>query len=149
MLPVNLPPNFRIVARDFANSLRANCANGMPAQPENQLKAPVQSLLKAITTGVLTRTEVQEANGSGRPDSSFVELKAPSHGASTNRFKGHDKAQWEKFSARPNILYTDACEWALRKDGKQTEQNDKPSSSALTASSKNRPLPSTMPLSPR
>ena len=47
----------------------------------------------------------------------YVELKAPGSGAQTSRFKGHDKKQWEKFKALPNLLYTDSIEWALYRSG--------------------------------
>ena len=62
----------------------------------------------------------------GRPDigvevagalCGHVELKAPGFGAQTKKFKGRDLAQWKKFSALPNILYTDAFEWALYRTG--------------------------------
>ena len=134
-LPVNLPPKFRAAARDFADTLRASFASGMPAQPEDQLKGPVQALLATVTHGVLTKTEAQVHDLGGRPDigvevnqalCGFVELKAPGHGAGTRKFKDRDKRQWEKFSALPNILYTDACEWALYRTGAQTEQDKKP-----------------------
>src|ERR1035438_2525420 len=58
-LPENLPPKFRTAARDFADTLRASFASGMPAQPEDQLKGPVQALLATVTRGVLTKTEVR------------------------------------------------------------------------------------------
>ncbi|MEI7940039.1 MAG: type ISP restriction/modification enzyme [Verrucomicrobiota bacterium] len=134
-LPANLPPKFRTAARDFADTLRASFASGMPAQPEDQLKGPVQALLATVTRGVLTKTEAQVHDLGGRPDigvevnqalCGFVELKAPGHGAGTRKFKDRDKRQWEKFSALPNILYTDACEWALYRTGAQTEQDNKP-----------------------
>ena len=134
-LPVNLPPKFRTGARDFADTLRASFASGMPAQPEDQLKGPVQALLATVTRGVLTKTEAQVQDLGGRPDigvevskalCGFVELKAPGYGATTRKFKDRDKRQWEKFSALPNILYTDVCEWALYRTGAQTEQDKKP-----------------------
>ena len=31
--------------------------------------------------------------------------------------KGRDKAQWLKFTALPNLIYTDACERALYRSG--------------------------------
>ena len=134
-LPANLPPKFRTAARDFADTLRASFASEMSAQPEDQLKGPVQALLATVTRGVLTKTEAQVHDLGGRPDigvevskalCGFVELKAPGYGAATRKFKDRDKRQWEKFSALPNILYTDACEWALYRTGAQTEQDKKP-----------------------
>ncbi len=126
-LPVNLPAGFRAAAQRFADELRANFAAGIPAQPEDQLKAPVSALIRAVTANVLTRTEAQVHDLGGRPDigvsvrgalCGYVELKAPGFGARTNRFRGRDKDQWEKFKALPNVLYTDSVEWALYRSGK-------------------------------
>ncbi len=87
-LPINLPSEFRAAASEFAETLRASFASGMSAQPEDQLKAPVQALLKAVVSNVLTKTEAHVDNG--RPDigvevrkalCGFVELKAPGFGA--------------------------------------------------------------------
>ena len=134
-LPANLPEAFRTAARDFADKLRASFASGMPAQPEDQLKGPVQALLATVTHGVLTKTEAHVHDLGGRPDigvevrkalCGFVELKAPGLGAQTKKLKDRDKRQWNKFSALPNILYTDALEWALYRTGVQSEQDKKP-----------------------
>jgi len=48
----------------------------------------------------------------------YIELKAPTKGADTSKYKGRDKSQWERFSALPNILYSDGIEWALYRGGK-------------------------------
>ena len=134
-LPANLPLKFRTAANEFADQLHACFASKMPAQPEDQLKGPVQALLVSVRDEVLTKTEAQVDDLGGRPDigvqvrqalCGFVELKAPGLGAQTRKFKGRDKAQWEKFTALPNILYTDAFEWALYRTGVQTEQSKKP-----------------------
>ncbi len=47
----------------------------------------------------------------------YVELKAPGAGAKAERFKGRDRAQFERFTALPNLLYGDGNEWALYRDG--------------------------------
>lgn len=134
-LPTTVHAAFRAAAHRYADTLRASFASGLPAQPEDQLKAPVADLLKSVRPGVATKTEAHAAEVGGRPDigvevaralCGFVELKAPGHGARTRYFKGRDKAQWQKFSALPNILYTDALEWALYRTGTQTEQDKKP-----------------------
>lgn len=67
-LPANLPINFRTAAHQFADDLRANFASGIPAQAEDQLKAPVQALLRAVAGNVITRTEAQLYQIGGRPD---------------------------------------------------------------------------------
>jgi hypothetical protein len=112
--------SFQAAAENFANDLQKSFASRMPAQPEDQLKGPVQALLKAARAGVITKTEAQVQDLGGRPDigvevagtlCGHVELKAPGFGAQAHKFKGRDLAQWKKFAALPNILYTDACEW--------------------------------------
>ncbi len=48
----------------------------------------------------------------------FIEVKAPGKGADPRRFKdGHDRAQWEKLSSLPNLLYTDGNAFSLWRDG--------------------------------
>lgn len=130
-LLANLPAAFRTAAHRFADELRANFAARIPAQPEDQLKPPVQVLLRAVRENVQTRTEAQVQDLGGRPDigvsvrqalCGFVELKAPGLGARTNRFRGRDKEQWEKFKELPNVLYTDSVEWALYRSGVQQPQ---------------------------
>jgi hypothetical protein len=134
-LPANLPTAFRAAAHTFADKLHEVFASGLPAQPEDQLKAPVQNLLATVTSGVLTKTEAQLEELSGRPDigvevnrllCGFVELKAPGLGVTKSKLKGRNKAQWDKFKELPNILYTDALEWVLYRTGKETEEGGRP-----------------------
>ncbi len=118
-----------IVAK-FADAVTDNFKLPVSAQPEDQLKAPVGDLLRE--TGVLTnlnvtwRTEVHPDDIDGRPDlgvvaggllTGHVELKRPGLGARPEYFKGHNKAQWEKFKALPNLIYTDGGEWSLYRSG--------------------------------
>ena len=134
-LSSNLPESFRTAANQYADEIKTAYSSTMAAQSEDQLKLPVQTLLRSMRKGVNTLTEAQVADLGGRPDigvevskalCGFVELKAPGHGANTRRFRDRDKRQWEKFTALPNILYTDGLEWALYRSGKQTEQDDRP-----------------------
>jgi hypothetical protein len=37
-LPIHIPEDFRLAARQFANEIRASFASGIPAQAEDQLK---------------------------------------------------------------------------------------------------------------
>ena len=117
---------FKKALEKFADDLKANFASKLLAQPEDQLKGPVQALIKATRAGVITKTEAQVKDLGGRPDigvevvgalCGHVELKAPGFGAQTKKFKGKDLVQWKIFSALPNILYTDAFEWALYRSG--------------------------------
>lgn len=82
--------------------------------------------MREVRTRVLTKTEAHVDGLGGRPDigvevqdalCGHVELKAPGAGAQAQRFKGRDRAQWQKFKALPNLIYTDACEWALYRSG--------------------------------
>lgn len=48
----------------------------------------------------------------------FVEVKAPGKGADPRRFRDrHDKAQWEKLKAIPNLVYTDGQSFSLWRYG--------------------------------
>ena len=114
----------------FANTVSNNFKQLVHAQPEDQLKAPVGELL--LATGKLTglevnwRSEVHPDDVDGRPDigvtvgrllTGLVELKRPGLGARPEHFTGHNRAQWEKFKALPNLIYTDGAEWSLYRSG--------------------------------
>lgn len=128
-LPANLPAAFQSAFDQYALDLREIAKSLIAkAQPEDQLKPPVQNLLRAAVLGIETRSEVATGEGEGRPDigvavcrllCGYVELKAPGFGANTSLFKDHNKRQWEKFRALPNILYTDGLEWALYRSGER------------------------------
>ena len=49
----------------------------------------------------------------------YVELKAPGIGATTSRFTGRNAEQWKRFSAIPNLIYSDGNDWALYRYGEQ------------------------------
>ena len=114
----------------FADTVSNNFKQLVPAQPEDQLKAPVGELL--LATGKLTglevswRFEVHPDDVDGRPDigvtvggllNGLVELKRPGLGARPEHFTGHNRAQWERFKALPNLIYTDGAEWSLYRSG--------------------------------
>ena len=103
-------------------------------EPEDQLRAPFEQLLKEMAdiSGFLPShiTAVGETSLSElktRPDYSvtvqnaligFVELKAPGKGADPRRFRdAHDKSQWEKLRSLPNLLYTDGNQFSLWQNG--------------------------------
>lgn len=117
----------------FAQALRRGLSEQLQAQPEDQLKGPVQTLLRAagraLGRRVETASEVRIAGLGARPDvgvlvdgllCGHVELKAPGKGARAERLKGGDKTQWEKFRALPNLIYTDGHEWALYHSGERS-----------------------------
>ena len=121
---------FAEVVGEFADKVANNFSQPVSAQPEDQLKFPVGELLRA--TGGLTglevnwRTEVRHDDVDGRPDiglttngllTGHVELKRPGTGARPEHFKGHNKDQWQRFKALPNLIYTDGSEWSLYRSG--------------------------------
>lgn len=99
--------------------------------PEDQLRTPLDTFLRAMA-GVLGYAdvnvigEVKMADVSSRPDfaitigdalTGFVEIKALGKGADPRRYKGHDKAQFERLRLLPNVLYTDSQSWSLWQNG--------------------------------
>jgi hypothetical protein len=129
-LPNNLPESFLQALHEAGTELRANFRSIQPANPEDQLKGPIQRIFAAAAAGVVTRTEARVAN-IGRPDISvdvngelcgFIELKAPGKGARPERFRDRDREQWLKFKDLPNLFYTDGVEWALYQGGAIVEK---------------------------
>jgi len=103
-------------------------------QPEDQLRAPLESLISGFANlcgvGAENVVAVGEAHLSDlhtRPDyavqvkgalAGHVEVKAPGKGADPNRFRDrHDVEQWKKLKALPNLVYTDGNEFSLWRDG--------------------------------
>lgn len=127
-LPANLPPAFVEACASYSRALREIARSHIAAaQPEDQLKAPVQQLIRSVAARVETRTEVRVGELDARPDigvavqrllCGYVELKAPGTGARTAAFRDRNKAQWERLRVLPNLLYTDGLEFALYRDGK-------------------------------
>lgn len=126
-----MPSTLYNILRQFASEASSKLALPSAGGSEDQLRAPVEQLIveaaglfhiKAICQG-----EVQ-IPGIGRPDfgvyldgvlCGYVEIKQPGKGAETERYRGHDKRQWENFKALPNVLYTDGNEWALYGGGER------------------------------
>jgi hypothetical protein len=124
------------VVSDFGRAAKSKLSNpAATGQPEDQLRAPFEQMLAGVATlcnfpsgAVVAVGEASQRELKTRPDYSitvnkalvgFVELKAPGKGANPLRFKDpHDKAQWEKLSSLPNILYTDGNSFSLWQDGK-------------------------------
>lgn len=125
-----IDPRISVALEAFATTLTTNFSTLVPAQPEDQLKGPMQTLLAAAGVAfgrtVVTRTEARVDELGGRPDlgvavdgllTGHLELKAPGKGARPDRFLGSDKVQWEKFKALPNLIYTDGSDWSLYRSG--------------------------------
>lgn len=109
-------------------------AVAITGSPEDQLRGPIEALLMdlaAIAGFEPARLTIVGESSLGelhvRPDlaisyadalTGFVELKAPGKGADPRRFRTeHDKSQWRKLQALPNLLYTDGGEFSLWRDG--------------------------------
>lgn len=117
---------------EFGASAKAKLNEG--GQPEDQLRNPIEQLFKALSgecghaSGALVLVgEKSLAELRTRPDFAvhmnkaligFVEVKAPGKGADPRKFKDkHDKEQWDKLKALPNLLYTDGNALSLWRNG--------------------------------
>ena len=116
----------------FGASAKAKLNEG--GQSEDQLRNPLEQLFAALSLeiglpkGALTLVgEKSLAELRTRPDFAvnvqkaligFIEVKAPGKGADPRKFKDkHDKEQWDKLKALPNLLYTDGNAFSLWRDG--------------------------------
>ena len=117
--------------REFAAEVTAKSGGAVTGEPEDQLRAPFETLMAAVGTelgkNVVCVGETRLADRQGKPDygvtergllTGYAELKAPGKGANAARYTGHDGQQFKRFSQLPNILYTDGNEWAVYRYGK-------------------------------
>lgn len=127
--------DLRSAVSAFGADAKAKLSNpGASGQPEDQLRAPLERLLKDLAelggmprSAVAAVGETSLADLKTRPDYAvtvrgalvgFLEVKAPGKGADPRRFKDpHDRAQWDKLRSLPNLLYTDGNEFALWRSG--------------------------------
>ncbi|MFD9306019.1 type ISP restriction/modification enzyme [Streptomyces sp. NPDC060048] len=103
-------------------------------QPEDQLRAPVESLATSLAAicglapsrfALIGESSLKDLKT--RPDYAvtyenlllgFIEIKAPGKGSDPRKFKdAHDKDQWKKLKALPNLIYTDGASFSLWRDG--------------------------------
>ena len=116
----------------FAASVTTKSTQITAGQPEDQLRGPFETFMEdaaqALGWKVVCTGETPIPDRIGKPDyavhlnqllAGYVELKAPGVGATHDRFKGHNRDQFKRFSAIPNILYTDGNEWALYRSGER------------------------------
>ena len=121
----------------FGAATKAKLSNiAATGQREDQLRGPLEALLPALAealgqpTGATTLVgETAHAATGTRPDYSvvvanaligFIEVKAPGKGADPRKFSDpHDKAQWDKLKALPNLLYTDGNSFSLWRNGER------------------------------
>lgn len=126
------PEQFHAALQDFADSVKTKFALGGSGEPEDQLRAPIETLFEAFGQIIHRETvltgEPHLKEQLGKPDFAahdrkltigYVEAKAPGKGADTASYKGHDLEQWQRFKSVPNILYTDGNDWALYKSGER------------------------------
>ena len=121
----------------FGARTKAKLSNAaIKGGPEDQLGGPLEALFldlaeiaglprEAVSfVGETTLRDLQT-----RPDFAvlvndalvgFIEVKAPGKGANPKRFSNpHDKAQWAKLQALPNLIYTDGQSFSLWHDGER------------------------------
>ena len=121
--------------RKFADAVTAKTNTLAAGEPEDQLRGPfetfIQEVGQALSLEVVSTGETRLAGRLGKPDyavhaakllSGYVELKAPGIGANPKHFRGHNKDQWKRFSAIPNLIYTDGNEWGLYRTGERQRQ---------------------------
>ncbi|MCH8252180.1 MAG: DNA methyltransferase, partial [Planctomycetes bacterium] len=121
--------------QDFAVAVTAKMTQLTAGEPEDQVRGPFEnfmgSVARALGWNCVCTGETPLPDRLGRPDyalhlnkllAGYVELKAPGVGATAKRFKGHNRDQFKRFSAIPNILYTDGNEWALYRGGQLVDK---------------------------
>ena len=119
----------------FAASVTDKMAQLILGEPEAQIRSPFETFMhdaaSVLGWNVDLTDETSLPDRLGRPDyavhlnqllAGYVELKAPGVGVTATRFRGHNRDQFKRFSAIPNILYTDGNEWALYRDGKLVDR---------------------------
>ena len=131
--------------QSFAEAVRASISQLTHGDPEDQLRGPFESFMadaaRVLGRNVICTGETHLPGRLGRPDyavhlnnllAGFVELKAPGVGANVKLFSGHNRDQWKRLSAIPNIFYTDGNEWALYRSGERVGQAVRLSGEAVT-----------------
>jgi len=119
----------------FCAAVTAKMAQVTAGEPEDQLRGPFESFMEDVAAvlgwKVVCTGETPLPDRLGRPDyavhlngllAGYVELEAPGVGARARRFKGRNRDQFTRFSAIPNVLYTDGNEWALYRSGELADK---------------------------
>ena len=119
----------------FADAVTAKTTQLTSGAPEDQLRAPFEAFMaaagQALGWNVVCTGETPLPDRLGRPDyavhlnnllAGYVELKAPGVGAAASRFRGHNRQQFRRFAAIPNLLYSDGNEWALYRGGQLVDR---------------------------
>ncbi|OYW94143.1 MAG: DNA methyltransferase [Caulobacterales bacterium 32-67-6] len=130
-----MKPTLADAIAKFGKTAKDKLSNpAVTGQPEDQLRAPLEALIQdicavigAAADDVILVGETSLADLMTRPDYSVtrkgaltghIEVKAPGKGADPRKFTDkHDKGQWEKLKALPNLIYTDGSAFSLWRDG--------------------------------
>lgn len=131
-------PDFDELIKRFGIEAQRRLTAIVSGRPEEQLRGPLELLLPGLAehcglsaSDVFLVPETPMPDLAIRPDYAvmrrrgsasdligFVEIKAPGKGADPRRFTdAHDKKQWEKLKALPNLIYTDGNEFSVWHDG--------------------------------
>ena len=132
---MNQPPSIHAALQKFAASVTTKMTQLILGESEAQIRSPFETFMhdaaSALGWDVDLTDETSLPDRLGRPDyavhlnqllAGYVELKAPGTGATATRFKGHNRDQFKRFSAIPNILYTDGNEWAIYREGRLVDR---------------------------
>jgi hypothetical protein len=126
--------DFNSAIANYGAVATAKLANPVAiGQPEDQLRAPIESLLGdlaglcGLQRALTAVGEPSLSDLKTRPDFAVtvdkalvghVELKAPGKGADPRKFRdGHDREQWDKLRSLPNLIYSDGNEFSLWQNG--------------------------------
>ena len=129
------PTSLHAALEAFANAVTTKMTQVIAGEPEDQLRSPFETFMSASAQiwgwNVVCTGETRLPDRIGCPDyaahlngllAGYVELKAPGVGATASRFRGHNRNQFKRFSAIPNILYTGGNEWALYRNGQLVDR---------------------------
>ena len=123
-----------VALKKFADTVTAKMNTLAVGEREDQLRGPFETFMQEVGKTLALKivcTGETMVGRLGKPDyavhaaellAGYVELKAPGTGANPKHFKGHNKDQWKRFKAFPNLIYTDGNEWGLYRSG----QRDRP-----------------------
>ena len=127
---MNTTSQIHAALQEFAAVVTDKLTQITHGEPEEQLRAPFENFMGAAANAfgwdVVCTGETPLPDRLGRPDyavhlkkllAGYVELKATDTGVTASRFTGRNLKQFKRFSAIPNLLYTNGNEWALYRDG--------------------------------
>lgn len=121
--------------QNFAAAVTEKMSQVTLGEAEDQVRGPFEAFMadaaRALGWDVVCTGETPLPDRIGRPDyavhrtgvlAGYVELKAPGVGATAARFRGRNRDQFKRFSAVPNMFYTDGNEWALYRNGNLVDE---------------------------